>query len=67
MRKLILCFAFLFSTLITLAQDNFNIDDLPTILVTELNKFRIKSTSEVRQDCVKNYRPIADARLKSRW
>ena len=52
MRKIILSVAFLFFTLAINAQDNFNIDELPSILVRELNKFRIKNgldTFEVNQ------------------
>jgi hypothetical protein len=52
MRKIILSVAFLFFTLAINAQDNFNIDELPNILVRELNKFRIKNgldTFEVNQ------------------
>ena len=52
MRKLLLSFALLFIVALTQAQDNFNIDDLPNILIQELNKFRIKNgldTFEVNQ------------------
>ena len=42
MRKLLLSFAFLLFALAINAQDNFNIDELPNVLVRELNKFRIK-------------------------
>lgn len=52
MRKLLLLITFLFSVAISQAQDNFNIDDLPNILVRELNKFRLKNgldTFEVNQ------------------
>lgn len=52
MRKLLLSITFLFSVIVSQAQDNFNIDELPTILVRELNKFRIKNgldTFEVNQ------------------
>ena len=43
MRQLFLIVTLLFTSTIILAQDNFNIDDLPTILVRELNKFRLKN------------------------
>ncbi len=52
MRKLLLSFAFLFFVTAFQAQDNFNIDELPSVLVRELNKFRIKNgldTFEVNQ------------------
>lgn len=52
MRKLLLSFSLLFAVTLTQAQDNFNIDDLPNILVRELNKFRLKNgldTFEVNQ------------------
>lgn len=43
MRKLLLSFSLLFAITLIQAQDNFNIDDLPKILVRELNKFRLKT------------------------
>jgi outer membrane protein OmpA-like peptidoglycan-associated protein len=43
MRKLLLLFIFLFSGTCSQAQDNFNIDDLPGIIIRELNKFRVKN------------------------
>lgn len=43
MRKLLFSISFLLSFTVLFAQDNFNIDDLPKILITELNKFRIKN------------------------
>ncbi|MBC7696356.1 MAG: hypothetical protein H7141_13020 [Burkholderiales bacterium] len=43
MRKIMLSFIFLFFASIIQAQDNFNIDELPNILVRELNKFRMKN------------------------
>ncbi len=52
MSKLLLCLTFLFSVIVTQAQDDFNIEELPNILVRELNKFRIKNgldTFEVNQ------------------
>lgn len=52
MKKLILLFSILFFAFISKAQDNFNIDDLPNILVRELNKFRAANgldTFEVNQ------------------
>ncbi|MES2513555.1 MAG: hypothetical protein V4580_05395 [Bacteroidota bacterium] len=52
MRKLLFSFVLLFSVSISQAQDNFNIDDLPSVLVRELNKFRIANgldTFEVNQ------------------
>ena len=52
MRKLLFSLAILFSISVAHAQENFNIDDLPNILVRELNKFRIKNgldTFEVNQ------------------
>lgn len=52
MRKLLFSFIILFSVSISKAQDNFNIDDLPNVLVRELNKFRIANgldTFEVNQ------------------
>lgn len=52
MRKLLLSFSLLFAITLIQAQDNFNIDDLPKILVRELNKFRLKNgldTFEVNQ------------------
>jgi outer membrane protein OmpA-like peptidoglycan-associated protein len=52
MQKLLLSVAFLFIVALTQAQDNFNIDELPNILVRELNKFRLKNgldTFEVNQ------------------
>ncbi len=52
MRKLLLSFTLLFLVSLTQAQDNFNIDDLPNILVRELNRFRLKNgldTFEVNQ------------------
>jgi hypothetical protein len=52
MRKLLFSFVILFSISVAQAQDNFNIDDLPNILVRELNKFRVKNgldTFEVNQ------------------
>jgi outer membrane protein OmpA-like peptidoglycan-associated protein len=52
MRRLLFSFVILFSITVSQAQENFNIDDLPTILVRELNKFRLKNgldTFEVNQ------------------
>lgn len=52
MRKLLFSFSILFFISVAQAQDNFNIDELPNILVRELNKFRIKNgldTFEVNQ------------------
>lgn len=52
MRKLLFSFVILFSITVAQAQENFNIDDLPTVLVRELNKFRLKNgldTFEVNQ------------------
>ncbi len=52
MRRLLFSFAILFSITVAQAQENFNIDDLPNILVRELNKFRLKNgldTFEVNQ------------------
>ncbi len=52
MRKLLFSLLFLFSVTLSQAQDNFNIDDLPNVLVRELNKFRIANgldTFEVNQ------------------
>jgi outer membrane protein OmpA-like peptidoglycan-associated protein len=52
MRRLLFSFVILFSITVAQAQENFNIDDLPTILVRELNKFRLKNgldTFEVNQ------------------
>ncbi len=52
MRKLLFSFVILFSLTAAQAQDNFNIDELPTILVRELNKFRMANgldTFEVNQ------------------
>ena len=52
MRKLLFSLLFLFSVTVSQAQDNFNIDDLPNVLVRELNKFRIANgldTFEVNQ------------------
>jgi hypothetical protein len=52
MRKLLFSFILLFSVSVFQAQDNFNIDDLPSVLVRELNKFRIANgldTFEVNQ------------------
>jgi outer membrane protein OmpA-like peptidoglycan-associated protein len=52
MRKLLLSFIILFSASVSQAQDNFNIDDLPRVLVRELNKFRMANgldTFEVNQ------------------
>ena len=43
MRKLILLFILLLAVTFTQAQDNFNLDELPNVLVRELNKFRIKN------------------------
>lgn len=43
MKKLLLSFFFLFLFAGVKAQDDFNIDELPNILVRELNKFRIKN------------------------
>ncbi|MCF8423624.1 MAG: hypothetical protein K9H41_04710 [Bacteroidia bacterium] len=43
MRKLLLLFIFLFSVTFSRAQENFNMDDLPGIVIRELNKFRIKN------------------------
>jgi hypothetical protein len=52
MRKLLFSFVILFSISVAQAQENFNIDELPSILVRELNKFRLKNgldTFEVNQ------------------
>ncbi|MES2761183.1 MAG: hypothetical protein V4677_03210 [Bacteroidota bacterium] len=52
MRKLLFSFIILFSVSLAQAQDNFNIDDLPAVLVRELNKFRMANgldTFEVNQ------------------
>lgn len=52
MRKIILTFSVLFFAIAINAQDNFNIDELPNILVRELNKFRAANgldTFEVNQ------------------
>jgi outer membrane protein OmpA-like peptidoglycan-associated protein len=52
MRRLLFSFVILFSITVAQAQENFNIDDLPNILVRELNKFRLKNgldTFEVNQ------------------
>lgn len=52
MRKPLFSFLFLFFVTAYQAQDNFNIDDLPNVLVRELNKFRIANgldTFEVNQ------------------
>lgn len=52
MKKILLSFTFLFFVTASQAQNNFNIDDLPSVLVRELNKFRIKNgldTFEVNQ------------------
>ena len=52
MRRLLFSFAIIFSITVAQAQENFNIDDLPNILVRELNKFRLKNgldTFEVNQ------------------
>jgi hypothetical protein len=43
MKKSLLLFIFLFSATFSEAQENFNIDDLPSIVIRELNKFRIKN------------------------
>ena len=43
MKKLLLLFIFLFSATFSKAQENFNLDDLPGIVIRELNKFRIKN------------------------
>ena len=68
MRKLLLSFALLFLVSLTQAQDNFNIDDLPNILVRELNKFRLKNgldTFEVNQVLVNASAMDAKAFAKS--
>lgn len=52
MRKILLSFTFLFLATLIHAQDNFNIDELPGILIRELNQFRMKNgldTFEVNQ------------------
>ena len=52
MRKLLLSFIILLSVSASHAQENFNIDDLPQVLVRELNKFRMSNgldTFEVNQ------------------
>ncbi|MCD6018377.1 MAG: hypothetical protein K0S53_1498 [Bacteroidetes bacterium] len=52
MRKRLLSFVLLFFAIVTQAQDNFNMDELPGILVRELNSFRMKNgldTFEVNQ------------------
>lgn len=52
MRTRLLSFALLFIAIISQAQDNFNIDELPGILIRELNSFRMKNgldTFEVNQ------------------
>jgi len=41
MNKLLLAAFFSFSFYLSQAQDNFNIDDLSKVLITELNKFRL--------------------------
>ncbi len=56
MKNFLLFFFFCFSYTIANAQDNFNLDDLPRLLVTELNKFRIKNgldTFELKQMLVR--------------
>ncbi len=52
MKKIIFLFSLFFLVTTTNAQDNFKIDDLPNLLIRELNKFRIKNgldTFEVNQ------------------
>lgn len=52
MKNFLLVLFFFFSAFVGNAQDNFNLDELPRLLVTELNKFRIKNgldTFEVNQ------------------
>lgn len=41
MKKLLLCISILLFSTISKAQDNFNLDDLPKLLLRELNQFRI--------------------------
>lgn len=56
MKNFLLFFFFCFSYSIANAQENFNLDELPRLLVTELNKFRIKNgldTFELKQMLVK--------------
>ncbi len=63
MKHFFILFVFLFSALAANAQDNFNIDDLPNVLVSELNKFRIKNgldTFEVNNILIKS--SLIDAR-----
>ncbi|MES2566692.1 MAG: hypothetical protein V4565_07485 [Bacteroidota bacterium] len=52
MKKLLLSLALLFFAIVIKAQDNFDIDELPKILIKELNSFRAKNgldTFEVNQ------------------
>lgn len=52
MRKFLLSFVVLFFAIVTQAQDNFNMNELPGILIRELNSFRMKNgldTFEVNQ------------------
>ena len=52
MKNFALFFFFCFTAYIGQGQENFNLDELPRLLVTELNKFRIKNgldTFEVNQ------------------
>ncbi len=52
MKRLLLTISVIFFSFFCIAQDNFNIDDLPRILVRELNKFRLQNgldTFEVNQ------------------
>jgi outer membrane protein OmpA-like peptidoglycan-associated protein len=68
MQKLLLSIAFLFIVALTQAQDNFNIDELPNILVRELNKFRLKNgldTFEVNQVLIDAAAIDAKAFIKS--
>ena len=56
MKNFLLFFFFCFSFSIADAQENFNLDELPRLLVTELNKFRVKNgldTFELKQLLVK--------------
>ena len=57
MKHFFIFIIFLFSAFAANAQDNFNIDDLPNLLVSELNKFRMKNgldTFEVNNILVKS-------------
>src|SRR6478735_4634073 len=68
MKKILLSLSLLVFAFISEAQDNFNIDDLPKILVHELNNFRTKNgldTFDVNQVLVTASAMDAKAMAKS--